>query len=99
MSWVLILNSNYTQKPPAVVGGYPSLVQAESAGDLATAFGEPAPDAAMGYHSVPYPYYTSYLVIPGAAANYPLQSLYCRIERRFDPDDGKLVRIKERFGA
>lgn len=61
MSWVLILNSDYTAKPPAVIGGYPTREAAEAAGDAATAF----------VSAPPYdlPYYTHYLVMPGAAVD------------------------------
>jgi len=64
MSWVLILNSGLIQKPPAVVGGYPTREEAERAGDLATAITDREQFQRL-------PYYTHYLVIPGAACSEP----------------------------
>ncbi len=93
MSYVLILNSDYVNKPPAVIGGYPSCVEAEQAGDLATAF-------KGGIRHEASPFYTSYVVVPGAGAA-PTKEIYrtvhCRIDRN---DDGyTLVRRKTVFGG
>jgi hypothetical protein len=106
VSWVLILNSSYTQEPPAVIGGFSSLEEAEAVGDAATAFGEPAPDASMGWHSVPYPHYLRYTVIPGAGVQGPSRSVHCHLERDWSPDGvdtsmtepGRIYRHKKHFG-
>lgn len=88
MSWVLILNSNVVAKPPAVIGGYKTRVEAETAGDLATAFIGSSMSASM-------PYYSSYVVIPGAACSEPAGSTYSCVERN---DDWMLERYKKKFG-
>ena len=65
MSWVLILNSDINAKPPAVIGGYATRVEAEAAGEFATAF-----DNEPQWPRLPF--YTSYVVVPGAACSEPL---------------------------
>lgn len=92
MSWVLILNSSYTAKPPAVVGGYDTREAAETAGDAATAFkNEEGP---IGFHSSRMPFYISYVVIPGAATSASTGSTQVNLDRE---DDGKIVRVVRRF--
>jgi hypothetical protein len=96
MSWVLILRSNYHAEPPAVLGGFKSITEAERAGDAATQFGEPAPDAPLGWYSVARPHYSKFFVIPGIDEEV-IASVYCSID-----DDGsgsgRLLRIKHRYG-
>jgi hypothetical protein len=82
------------------------LEDAEAAGDVATAFGEPAPDATMGWYSVPYPHYIRYVVIPGAGVLGPARSVHCTILRGIPLDgvcsaetDGILYRHKKHFGV
>lgn len=87
MSWVLILNSNWTQKPSAVVGGYLTRAEAECAGDAATAFKNDGPWPEM-------PFYTTYHVIPGAADSEPEGATTSRLER---VDHGEIVRLTERW--
>ena len=77
MSWVLILNSGYIQKPPAVIGGYPTREEAERAGDLATAFKNESPFERE-------PFYLSYSVIPGAACSEPIGATFSYVERNDD---------------
>lgn len=92
MSWVLILNTGYIQKPPAVIGGYPSRAEAERAGELATAF-DNAVDCRL-------PYYTEYLVIPGAAAAEPVGATQSSIEHTLDfttTPMNKIIRTTKRF--
>lgn len=67
MSWILILNSNINAKPPAVIGGYATREDAERAGDAATAF-----DNEPEWPQLPF--YTNYVVIPGAACSEPIGS-------------------------
>src|SRR5438876_836585 len=60
MSWVLILTNTLADCPPAVIGGYASMPEAEAAGMLGTAF-NPNPDI----FDEAMPFYTRFLVIPG----------------------------------
>lgn len=87
MSWVLILNSNVVAKPPAVVGGYKTRVEAEAAGDAATAF--------SSEHFASVPYYSSYIVIPGAACSEPIGSTHSFVGTN---EDFFLERVTNRFG-
>lgn len=86
MSWVLILNSSWTQKPPAVIGGYLTRAEAERAGDAATAFKNDGPSQ--------MPFYTTYHVIPGAADSEPEGATTSRLECG---DHGEIVRLTERW--
>lgn len=88
MNWVLILNSNVAAKPPAVIGGYKTQVEAETAGDLATAF------SSEQFASIPY--YSSYVVIPGAACCDPVGSTHSFV---CNNDDYILERITKKFCA
>lgn len=67
MSWVLILMGNEHQRPPAVIGGYPSQADAEQAGELAIFCNE---DKCV------IPTFTRYSVIPGAACSGPLGAVH-----------------------
>jgi hypothetical protein len=73
MSWVLILTPQVNQRPPAVIGGYPTRVDAEQAGELATAYSEPEKHE-NGFWIVKAPDFYAYTVIPGAACAEPLGS-------------------------
>jgi hypothetical protein len=75
MSWVLILNSDVVAKPPAIIGGYATREEAETAGDLATDFSN-LPEFAS-------PYYISYSVIPGAAAVGPSGGTFSSVAREW----------------
>jgi hypothetical protein len=99
MSWVLILNSDYVAKPPAVCGGYKTFEEAIRAGDLATAFINFK--GTFGYRGSRMPFYTSYVVIPGID-EIDGQSLHCYLEIVNGPsygtdEDGMIKRIKLGF--
>lgn len=99
MTWVLILNSPITAKPPAVIGGYLTRETAEQAGDAATAFKNVQGDS--GWYSSVIPYYTSYVVIPGAAVDEPAGSTHSVVYvPNLEPNEyGKIFRKTERFDA
>lgn len=84
--WVLILNCEIAEKPPAVIGGYPTREEAENAGDLATSF-DPS-------WLMPPPYWYSYTVIPGAGCGAPTGMTHSSIVM----GDGIRVRETRRFG-
>ena len=89
MSWVLILNSDITAKPPAVVGGYKTREEAEQAGNLATAF-----DNDFMFSSGPF--YKYYVVIPGAACSEPLGCTHASVARN---EQQKFERYITRYSA
>ena len=93
--WVLILNSDYVAKPPAVIGGYSTREEAERVGDLATSFENlfENKEGVLGWYSSVMPFYTSYIVIPGAAAAGPLAMTSCALER---DEHGRITRRLER---
>jgi hypothetical protein len=85
MSWVLILNSPWHDKPSAVVGGYLSQDEAEVAGELATSWPEDGKCV---------PEFTGYSVIPGAACMPPSGATHCRTERKIEyTTDGTVITI------
>jgi hypothetical protein len=86
MSWVLILGSPYTNKPYAVVGGYPTQEEAEQAGELATAANETS-----------WPEFTGYTVIPGAACSGPVGASHGHIERYYDAGKTTITRHFNRW--
>jgi hypothetical protein len=96
VTWVLILDSSWTTKPPAVIGGYATREEAERAGDLATAF-EPYDPEIINGHSMPY--WIRYVVVPGAAAFGPLGSTHCELQRGdwSGSRPGEITRITRRF--
>lgn len=87
MSWVLILTTDGTMFPPAVIGGYPSREEAEAAGHAATEVAETA--ALTDSHT--FPEFTAYTVIPGAACAGPLGGTYSRVHKQYDYDTKKMV--------
>jgi hypothetical protein len=88
VTWVLILNSDYVQKPPAVIGGYTTKFDAERAGDAATWYENK--EGTLGYHSTAMPFYTRYNIIPAGNVT-PTESIQCELCRQ---EDGQIIRKK-----
>jgi hypothetical protein len=97
MSWVLILSSNVSGRIPAVIGGYETQEAAEVAGDLGTWFAD-YDETGCSYQQTPF--FTVYMVIPGAAAAAPgASATHSRVERLdhsgFDPFGTAVGRCNE----
>lgn len=88
--WVLILTSGYLQQPPAIIGGYASLQEAEGAGLVATFFENPTDPSDL---PLPLPYWNRFSVIPGAACKSPGIGVHSEVWH----NGGHMVRTTRRF--
>jgi hypothetical protein len=77
--WILILNSSWIAKPPAVIGGFKTLDEAEASGDLATHFWPPTEDWGPGRTGD----WTSYTIVPMSE---PADMVYCKIAVQWDAE-------------